>query len=300
MSTPRTGAALYDAVAARTATEVIGAYSSSFGRASRLLAEPVRTWVRSVYAFVRLADEVVDASELPLTVAERSAALDELEAQTARALTSGFSTNLVVHAFARTARRCGIGPDLVDPFFASMRTDLHRTEHDEASLETYVYGSAEVVGLMCLRAFLADEPDRAGAYDELAPAARRLGAAFQVVNFLRDLAADHDDLGRTYLGLEPGTLTAAQRDAVLDEVDTDLAAGADAVPTPPPPRAAPIDRLPASSRAAVRAAHDLYAALAARLRRTPPEQIARRRVHVPATAKGRAVAQVVLATVVRR
>src|SRR5699024_3711193 len=100
-----------------------------------------------------------------------------------------------VHAFARTARRYGIGGALIDPFFASMRTDLTISEHDQASLEDYVHGSAEVVGLMCLRVFAGGDER---AYARLAPGAVRLGAAFQKVNFLRDMAQDHQVRGRTY------------------------------------------------------------------------------------------------------
>ena len=275
------GARLYDAAAEHATAQIVEEYSTSFGRACRLLAEPVRTQVRSIYGLVRLADEIVDADALDLTDAERSDLLADLEAQTAHAMERGFSTNLVVHAFARTARACGIDQSLVAPFFASMRTDLERTEHDADSLDTYVYGSAEVVGLMCLRSFLAADPDRDRRYAELAPGAQRLGAAFQKVNFLRDLAADHDTLGRTYfVGVVPGGLTDARRDELLDDIDADLAAASPA-----------IDVLPSSSRRAVRCAHDLFAALSHRLRATPAAQIASTRVRVSTPAKVRIVAR---------
>src|SRR5699024_491715 len=116
-----------------------------------------------------------------------------------------------------TAREHGIGPDLVDPFFDSMRADLSVRAHDPNSLATYVYGSAEVVGLMCLRVFVGG--DRS-AYDELAPGARRLGAAFQKVNFLRDLHADQSLLGRAYFpGVDLSTFTDRERDLLLDDID---------------------------------------------------------------------------------
>jgi 15-cis-phytoene synthase len=279
MSVGPSSSALYDAAAHASATCVITRYSTSFARACRLLDEPVRGHVRDVYGLVRLADEVVDAPTFPLTRDERAALLDDLRAETHRAVARGFSTNLVVHAFALTARECGIGADLVDPFFASMRTDLERSTHDDRSFATYVHGSAEVVGLMCLRIFVACEPgtaaERAQRYDALADGARRLGAAFQKVNFLRDLAADRDDLGRGYFpGLGTGRLTDARRDALLDDVDADLDAAA-----------AAIDRLPRSSRRGVRAAHDLFAALSRRLRATPAATIEQRRVRVPGSVK---------------
>jgi phytoene synthase len=272
----------YDRVAEASAALVIRGYSTSFGVASRLLAEPVRTHVRNLYALVRIADEVVDSAGFP--EAERAGHLDRLEEETRRAMTSGRSTNLVVHAFGRTARTCGIGADLVTPFFASMRTDLSVTSHDPESLDSYVYGSAEVVGLMCLRAFLTD-PAAHASYDELAPGARRLGAAFQKVNFLRDLAEDHDVLGRTYFpGLTPSALTDRHRDVVLDDIDADLRAAALVIP-----------RLPTSSRRAVAAAHALFAELAVRLRATPVERIRAERVSVPTSVKARLVARAVLA-----
>ncbi|WP_127130275.1 squalene/phytoene synthase family protein [Georgenia sp. SYP-B2076] len=282
LAKPRSGD-LYDDVARASAAVVIRGYSTSFTWACRLLREPVRTRVRTIYALVRLADEIVDG---PAGVADPRRAgrlLTALEEETYAALDGGYSTNLLVHAFAGTARECGIGRDLVAPFFASMATDLTTATHTAGSLSTYVFGSAEVVGLMCLRAFLADEPAPA-AYDALAPAARRLGAAFQKVNFLRDLAADHDELGRTYFpGIDVEELRDAERDALLDDVDADLAAAAAGIP-----------RLPASSRAAVRAAHDLFAALSRRLRRTPAAQIRRTRVRVPGPVKAGIVAAAVL------
>jgi phytoene/squalene synthetase len=269
----------YDAVAEASAALVIRSYSTSFGLATRLLTEPVRTHVRNIYALVRLADEIVDAPRPGATPDQVAALLDGLEAETRRALGDGHSANLVVHAFARSARACGIEMALLEPFFASMRTDLHRSSHDEASLAAYVYGSAEVVGLMCLHAFL-QEPGATATYDELAPGARRLGAAFQRINFLRDLAADHTELGRLYFpDVDPTTLDDRVRDRLLLDIEADLDA-AEAV----------IWRLPPSSRRAVGVAHGLFAELSQRLRRAPVARLQTERVRVPATAKARVVA----------
>ncbi|HRO29249.1 MULTISPECIES: squalene/phytoene synthase family protein [Micrococcaceae] len=258
----------YDDVAQASAAQVIAGYSTSFGWATRLLARPVRTHVRNIYALVRVADEIVDDPDPALTPAWRREQLDELEAETYRALDSTRSSNLVVHAFALTARRFGIGPGLVGPFFASMRADLVRSRHDAQSLSDYVHGSAEVVGLMCLRVFTGGD---VAAYERLRPGAERLGAAFQKVNFLRDLADDHDQLGRTYFpGLDPAAFSDAHRDELLDDIDADLAAAAEA-----------IRLLPDSSRRAVRAAHALYSALSRRLRSTPAARIRESRIRVP-------------------
>ena len=276
----------YDEVARRSAAVVISSYSTSFGAACRLLAEPVRTHVRDVYALVRIADEIVDAPELGADVGRRTDLLERLEDETRQALVVGWSSNLVVHAFATTARTCGIDMDLVGPFFDSMRTDLHRTEHDDATFERYVYGSAEVVGLMCLRAFLSDgtATGRQEEYAELAPGARRLGAAFQKVNFLRDLCEDHDVLGRTYFpGLVIEQFDDRHRDVILADIDADLAAAAAVIP-----------RLPVSSRRAVAAAHGLFAELSSRLAATPAARIREERVRVPTPVKARIVARALL------
>jgi 15-cis-phytoene synthase len=264
---------VYTVVASRSAAAVISGYSTSFGIASRLLAEPVRTHVRNIYALVRIADEIVDAPSPALSPERRAELLTELEADTERALEEGHSNNLVVHAFATTAREVGVQLDVIEAFFAAMRTDLVVSEHDAASIARYVYGSAEVVGLMCLRAFLAG---REGAgYDQLADGARHLGAAFQKVNFLRDIAEDEKVRGRRYLpGVRLGTFTDAQRDALLDDIEADLAASVPAMAM-----------LPAGSRRAVLVAHGLFAALTRRLRETPAEQIARERVRVPGHVK---------------
>lgn len=279
---PSTGAT-YDVVAGQSAAVVIRNYSTSFGLACRLLGAPVREHVRNIYALVRIADELVDSPDLGLDVADRAELLTWLHRDTERALRQGRSSNLVVHAFARTARACGIGLDLVDPFFASMRTDLQVATHDAASQERYIYGSAEVVGLMCLRAFLVADAGAAG-YHELAPGARRLGAAFQKVNFLRDLAEDHSVLGRSYVpGLVLDSFCDTERDALLDDIDADLDAAAAVIPL-----------LPASSRRAVMVAHALFAELSRRLRATPADQIRRERIRVPASAKALLVARALL------
>ncbi len=273
---------LYDSVSEGSAAVVIRQYSSSFGLASRLLAEPVRTQVRNVYALVRVADEIVDNPDPGLGHEPRARMLSWLHEDVRHALQTGYSGNLVVHAFARTAIGCGIGEELIDPFFASMRMDLETTVHTAESFDRYVYGSAEVVGLMCLRVFLAGDGarDRSGDYDRLAPGAQRLGAAFQKLNFVRDLAEDHDLLRRCYLpGVDVDRFCDGDRDRILDDIAGDLDAAAVVIP-----------ELPASSRRAVRVAHATFAELAARLRATPAAEIRRTRVRVPDPVKLRLVA----------
>ena len=277
MTAREAGLDLYDRTARDAAATVISRYSTSFSLACRLLGPRPRPHVRTVYALVRVADEIVDgpAEAAGLSPEQAGAVLDDLEAETLAAVERGFSANLVVHAFARTARECGIDGELIRPFFASMRTDLSTSRHDGASHDAYVYGSAEVVGLMCLQVFVnAGAPHPLAPAAELVDGARRLGASFQDVNFLRDLDHDAAALGRDYLGLESGEVS---REAVLDRIDADLAAAAAVIP-----------KLPADCRRAVTAAHDLFADLSTRLRRSAA---AGGRVRVPDPVKARLAAR---------
>jgi len=273
-----TGLALYDRAAARGSALVLDSYSTSFRLSARLCSATVRTDLAAIYALVRVADEIVDgcAADAGLSTPQCRDVLDGLEREVESALVSGYSANLVVHAFAATARDTGIGPDLTRPFFASMRRDLsHLVFTQDRELDEYVHGSAEVVGLMCLSSFrrgLRSDPVRDARWNRGAVA---LGSAFQRVNFLRDLGEDADGLGRRYFpGVDPHSFTDAQRDRILDEIDAELAVAG-----------AVIDELPPSSRRAVAAAHLLYSDLSARLRRTPARLLVERRVRVPAPRK---------------
>ena len=275
MSTGRLS--LYDRVAEETASVVIHRYSTSFGLASRLLGPGVRQHVENIYALVRVADEIVDgaAEDAGMDVAGATRVLDELESETGRAIQHGFSANLVVHAFALTAREVSFGSELTAPFFESMRADLSQKKHDQASFERYVYGSAEVVGLMCLRAFLLDE--KVTDHERFETGARALGAAFQKVNFLRDLSADFQTLGRSYFpDVAVDSFDEATKSRLLDDIDADLAVSAAVV----------VD-LPRSSRRAVTLAQSLFAELSVRLRATPAAELVHTRVRVPNPVKAR-------------
>ena len=273
---------LYDRVAEETASIVIRRYSTSFGLAARLLDARDRQHIRNIYALVRVADEVVDgeATSAGLSPEDARARLDALEAETEAAMKCGYSSNLVVHAFALTARETVIGTDLTRPFFESMRSDLTPIEQTQESFERYVYGSAEVVGLMCLRAFVHNGDYTDAALAELEAGARALGAAFQKINFLRDLSTDFRELGRSYFpGVRVDAFSEADKARLLDDIDADLRVSAATIP-----------KLPAGSRRAVALAHLLFAELASRLRRTPAAQLVVARVRVPNPVKLRIAA----------
>lgn len=263
----------YTATAERASAQVIGSYSTSFGLATRLLGPRHRRHIRNIYALVRIADELVDGvtAEAALPAPDQAAALDRLEEETHRALATGFSSNLVVHAFAATAREAGIGAALVDPFFDSMRADL-RSGHvafDASSHESYVHGSAEVVGLMCLKVFTRGQEISPARSARLEAGAVALGAAFQNVNFLRDLADDTGRLGRSYLTGQARRLSQPDVDAWVTTVRGQLRTAAASVPL-----------LPRDARAAVRAAADLFGALTDRIEKVGVDGLYHGRVRV--------------------
>jgi phytoene/squalene synthetase len=251
----------------------------------------MRTHIRNFYALVRLADEIVDgvASEAGVEEAEAGQMLDALEADTARALEVGYSTNLIVHAFAHSARKVGVGMELMAPFFRSMRMDLSETTHTPESFAEYVYGSAEVVGLMCLEAFLENQVVTPENKETMVRGARALGAAFQKVNFLRDLGADAQALGRSYFpNVVVEALDESTKHRLLDDIDVDLALSAAALPLLPP-----------GPRRAVGLAHALFEGLAKRIRSTPAGVLQTTRISVSTLSKVLLAARVLVGFVPR-
>lgn len=292
---------LYTRTAEDATRAVIASYSTSFGLAVRLLGVRNRHHIRNIYALVRIADEIVDglAAEAGLADGEQREMLGRFAAATHAALSSGISDNLVIHAFARTARAAGIDAELIDPFFASMRADLGSAgtgsglEAEEGTTSPvrgfdanehaeYVFGSAEVVGLMCLKVFLIDLDRTPAEVARLEYGARQLGAAFQNVNFLRDLADDAQRLGRSYL--TPGhRLTEAEKAEWVNTIRQQLAAAQDA-----------ITGLPKDARTAVRCACALFTALTDRIAATPVAELYRQRVRVPNAVKARLTAHALM------
>lgn len=271
------GLPLYDGTAVRSAAPVIRRYSNSFRLATSLFPRRARAPIGSIYALVRIADEIVDgtAAEAGLDRSGQAERLDEFEAETMRAVRSGFSTNLVVHAFAQIARATRMPSEPITAFFASMRRDLDRVDFDESEYRSYVHGSAEAVGLMCLRVFLHGADVSAQRLAALESGASHLGAAFQKVNFLRDLGDDSARLDRAYFpGVAPGALSESARAAIVADIRADLAAARAAIPG-----------LPRDCRRAVRVATDIFADLLRRIERLPVDRFAEVRVSVPTLVK---------------
>ncbi|WP_460490906.1 phytoene/squalene synthase family protein, partial [Corynebacterium nasicanis] len=195
-----------------------------------------------------------------------AALLDTYERAVRASLTGRFSADPVVHAFGLTARRCRIPEEYVEAFFSSMRADLTARVHTRESLASYIYGSAEVVGLMCLAVFLADHPVPAGERARLEDGARALGAAFQKINFLRDLAEDSGELGRSYLPW----LDAETKPAFIAEIRGELERARAVLPL-----------LPGQARVGVAAATELFAELTELLDTASVADLRTRRVSVP-------------------
>lgn len=269
--------ARYDLMARRASHQVIATYSTSFSLATGLLGPRVRKDIRNLYAVVRTADEIVDgaAAEAGCRPEEVLQLLDDYEQLVLQAPARAFHTDPVLHAYADTARRCGFDRAQLRAFFTSMRRDVNQHSYDTGDFRDYVYGSAEVIGLLCLDVFLSDRPVSAVKRRELQEGARALGAAFQKVNFLRDLAEDSTALGRTYFPELAGrVLDEPTKHRLLDDIDADLVTARQVIPV-----------LPLSARAGVLAAADLFGELSRRLRGTAAATVTTTRISVPRARK---------------
>lgn len=243
-------------------------YSTSFSLSIRALAPDIRDAVYAVYGFVRLADEIVDSFH----DYDQQTLFERLKRDTALALEERISTNPILHAFQWAYHTYGIDRKHVDQFLQSMGWDLDRTEYDRSGYDAYIVGSAEVVGLMCLKIFVRGDQAE---YDRLEPAAIKLGAAFQKVNFLRDLKEDYQALGRTYFpGVEMDTFDDTAKRAIEDEIERDLKEAR-----------AGIAQLPRDARFGVFLAYTYYRKLLARIRKVPSSKVLTTRIRVPDTQK---------------
>jgi phytoene synthase len=243
-------------------------YSTSFGISSRLFSKSIRRHIYAIYGLVRIADEIVDT--YPGT--DRRQQLDSFEAETYIAIRSGYSTNPIIHAFSLTVREYGIKKKLITAFFKSMRMDLDPKVYTETLYKTYIYGSAEVIGLMCLRVF-CDKDETL--YSSLESGAKALGAAYQKINFLRDLAADYKQLGRLYFpGLTFDSFNDKTKQTIIKDIRKDIALASDS-----------LMRLPKSSRIAVSTSLAYYLKLLDKLAQLPANEIKKKRVRINNTHK---------------
>lgn len=238
-------------------------YSTSFSMGIRAFEPKIRMPVYAIYGFVRFADEIVDT----FNGYPKAELLERFRQDTYTAIREGISLNPVLHAFQEVVHRYGIEQELIDAFLDSMEMDLHHSFYGSELYNKYIYGSAEVVGLMCLRVFC--EGDRA-LFDKLKAPAQSLGAAFQKINFLRDLKSDFDDRGRVYFpGVDFTNFTPEDKRRIEAEIKKDFD---DAY--------LGIVQLPKSARFGVYLAYVYYLNLFKKIRRTAAAKVKEQRIRV--------------------
>lgn len=238
-------------------------YSTSFSSAIKLLHADLRTPIFNIYGFVRLADEIVDTFHQH----NKPALLQQCKQETFEAIERGLSLNPILHAFQQTVNQYKIDIELIHAFFKSMESDLTENAYDRQGYEEYIYGSAEVVGLMCLYVFC--EGDRS-LYHKLEEPARALGAAFQKVNFLRDIKADFNDLSRMYFpGCNFHNFTEADKLQIESDIEKDFQEAYQG-----------ILKLPIKARFGVYVAFKYYYSLFKKIKSTAPAHILQRRIRI--------------------
>lgn len=239
-------------------------YSTSFTLGIKTLDKSLHDPIYAIYGFVRYADEIVDT----FYDFDRKALLDEFRRDTFKAIETGISLNPVLNSYQWVVNKYGIPNELTDAFFNSMETDLYEDRHDQSSYEEYIYGSAEVVGLMCLHVFVEGDKEL---YKTLEAPAKSLGAAFQKVNFLRDLRSDHADRGRTYFpGVDFENFDEEQKCLIEEDIRKDFDDAYDG-----------IVRLPKKARLGVFLAYRYYRALFKRIQKSSVSCVKTNRIRVP-------------------
>ncbi|WP_370391979.1 phytoene/squalene synthase family protein [uncultured Winogradskyella sp.] len=256
---------IFDNVSKECSKLVTNAYSTSFSMATKMLSDSIRQDIYNIYGFVRFADEIVDTFH----DYDKETLFKHFEDDLERALRDKISLNPILNAFQETYHKYNIDKHLVDAFMNSMRLDLHKKDYlSEEEYRNYIYGSADVVGLMCLKVFVKGDNTK---YNELKDSAMRLGSAFQKVNFLRDLKADFEDLSRTYFpNTDLNHLDEASKQAIITDIENDFAEGLKG-----------IKRLPLEARFGVFMAYRYYSKLLEKLKKTPALEIKSTRIRVP-------------------
>ncbi len=254
---------LFDSTSYDCSKLITKAYSTSFSWGISLFGKSIRPAIYAIYGFVRYADEIVDTFH----GYDQKALLDEFEVEYERSLERGISLNPILNSFQEVVQKYKLH-DYVKDFLKSMRFDLdvkdYKTRED---YEQYIYGSADVVGLMCLRVFVNNDEQR---FQELKAPAMRLGSAFQKVNFLRDLRADFDDLGRSYFpGLTSNRLTESDKQMIIGEIENDFHEAYKG-----------LVHLPIESRMGVFLAYRYYLGLLNKLRRLESHKIMNSRIRI--------------------
>lgn len=256
---------IFDSISYECSRNVTKSYSTSFASAVKMLAPCIRQDIYNIYGFVRLADEIVDSFH----DFDKTYLFERFEHDFYCALKNKISLNPVLNSFQHTVLKYDIPLDLIEAFMKSMKLDLSKKEYKtNQEYQEYIYGSADVVGLMCLKVFVKGD---AAKYEELKNGAMKLGSAFQKVNFLRDLKADFEGLSRTYF---PNTnlnqLDEISKQHIIKEIEADFAEGFEG-----------IVNLPLEAKFGVYTAYVYYKKLLSKLKKTPSSEIKNTRIRVP-------------------
>jgi len=254
---------LFHKVSERCSRDTTEQYSTSFYSAIGLLHKDLRQPICNIYGFVRFADEIVDTFH----DFDKAGLLTQFKLETYEAISRGLSLNPILNSFQRTVNEYGIDGKLIDAFFKSMEMDLHCTHYDGNEYRDYIYGSAETVGLMCLYVFCDGNTDN---YEKLKHSARSLGAAFQKVNFLRDVKSDYDSLNRVYFpGCDFKNFTGHEKQQIEADIQNDFNEAYNG-----------ILRLPVKARFGVYVAYKYYLSLFKKIRKLQPARILDQRIRI--------------------
>lgn len=254
---------LFDDVSINCSKLVTRSYSTSFSLAVKMLAPSIRDAIYSVYGFVRFADEIVDSFH----DFDREKLINDFEADYYKAYSDGISLNPILNAFQTTVKQYNIDDELIQAFLKSMKQDLYKSVYTKKEYEEYIYGSADVVGLMCLKVFVKGDEKR---YKELKEPAMRLGSAFQKVNFLRDLKDDLEVLDRSYFpDVSMIELNIESKARIINEIEEDFRKAYKG-----------IMNLPPEAKFGVYTAYRYYKCLLRKLRKTPSNKIMNTRIRV--------------------
>ncbi|MFI2743980.1 phytoene/squalene synthase family protein [Zhouia sp. PK063] len=267
--------ALFDNVSNYCSKRVTESYSTSFSLAVKMLAPSIRQDIHNIYGFVRFADEIVDTfHDYPKEIL-----FNNFEKELENALTYKISLNPILNSFQHTVQKYQIDKKLISAFMYSMRLDLHKKNYENLEdYKEYIYGSADVVGLMCLQVFVKGNKHK---YDELKDHAMALGSAFQKVNFLRDLKADYENLERSYFPhIDFENLSDASKTAIVQEIEADFNKAY-----------LGIKKLPIEAKFGVYTAYKYYSKLLVKLKNTPPLELKNARIRVPNYQKFGVLAQ---------
>ena len=259
---------LFDMISRKSSKLATVTYSTSFSLGIRFFSKKFHDPIYAIYGFVRFADEIVDSFH----GFDKAKLLARFKTDTYLAIEEGISLNPILNNFQWSVNKYKIEHELIDRFLHSMEMDLQEIDYDQPAFEEYILGSAEVVGLMCLRVFCEGDEEK---YQQLKPSAMRLGSAFQKINFLRDLKADYKDLGRTYFpGVDLARFTEDTKKKIEDDIALDFADGLEG-----------IRKLPKGARFGVYMAYVYFYKLFIKIKRTNSAQIMIERIRIPNRTK---------------